>query len=389
MAEQAGLTMGSTDALTTAATITKRVIDEQLAVLSAYPQHLVTAAQMPAKMTALETTTSDLKLQVYTLDALRACRKLWRLACELHTSSSCMRVGTEQLRPLELGGRLKEIEDRIGELEEQLRESRRSAELPSNDLVYDLENTQLNHDDDIEVTILSDDHEDIGGAEELPRGVFRSFEKNSAAPTSSGDGGLPAGISRVTSRATGSGQSWPGEGNRRVGEDDDLPRIPRELPKGMARVGRETPNVKLRRPPPPPPVEEASAMRLPKGLVKVGEAEKRAERGLPRGVTPISSAKVGMDVLVDAELPQGLKRITDLENAAPSFDKFIRGISHPKGGIGSGRNLNKEGMRLVKMARNYLAEKNSAPPASLTVPKSTREIATEVTPGAVEILKVY
>ncbi|KAF4722705.1 hypothetical protein FOZ63_029188, partial [Perkinsus olseni] len=110
MAEQAGLTMGSTDALTTAATITKRVIDEQLAVLSAYPQHLVTAAQMPAKMTALETTTSDLKLQVYTLDALRACRKLWRLACELHTSSSCMRVGTEQLRPLELGGRLKEIE---------------------------------------------------------------------------------------------------------------------------------------------------------------------------------------------------------------------------------------------------------------------------------------
>lgn len=35
MAEQAGLTMGSNDALTTAATITKRVIDEQLAVLSA------------------------------------------------------------------------------------------------------------------------------------------------------------------------------------------------------------------------------------------------------------------------------------------------------------------------------------------------------------------
>ncbi|KAF4654376.1 hypothetical protein FOZ61_008316 [Perkinsus olseni] len=373
MAEQAGLTMGSTDALTTAATITKRVIDEQLAVLSAYPQHLVTAAQMPAKMTALETTTSDLKLQVYTLDALRACRKLWRLACELHTSSSCMRVGTEQLRPLKLGGRLKDTEDRIGELEEQMRESRRSVELPSNDLVYDLQDAQSNHDDDIEVTILSDDHEDISGAEELPRGVFRSFEKNSAAPTSSGDGGLPAGISRVTSRATGSGQSWPGEDNRRVGEDDDLPRIPRELPKGMARVGRETPNVKLRRPPPPPPVEEASAMRLPKGLVKVGEAEKRAERGLPRGVTPISSAKVGMNVLVDAELPQGLKRITDLENAAPAPRGTIPVVQRPSmaGGV------------------MITPVESSAPPASLTVPKSTREIATEVTPGAVEILKVY
>ncbi|KAF4746683.1 hypothetical protein FOZ63_028305, partial [Perkinsus olseni] len=371
-------------------------------LLFGYPQHLVTAAQMPAKMTALETTTSDLKLQVYTLDALRACRKLWRLACELHTSSSCMRVGTEQLRPLELGGRLTDIEDRIGELEEQLRESRRSVELPSNDLVYNLKDAQLNHDDDIEVSILSDGHEDISGAEELPRGVFRSFEKNSAAPTSSGDGGLPAGISRVTSRATGLGQSWPGEGNRRVGEDDDLPRIPRELPKGMARVGRETPNVKLRRPPPPPPAEEPSSMRLPKGLVKVGEAEKRAERGLPRGVTPISSAKVGMDGLVDAELPQGLKRITDLENAAPVRREKLENISfegrsearfesansaqHPQGPRGTIPVVQRPSMAGGVMITPV---ESSAPPASLSVPKSTREIATEVTPGAVEILKVY
>ncbi|KAF4658002.1 hypothetical protein FOL47_008210 [Perkinsus chesapeaki] len=134
MAEQPGLTMGSTDALTTAATITKRIIDEQLAVLSAYPQHLITAAQMPAKMTALETTTSDLKLQVYTLDTLRACRKLWRLACELHTSSSCMRVGAEQLEPLDLTP-LQDLEDRISQLVSELDEINSTASLVPSDEV--------------------------------------------------------------------------------------------------------------------------------------------------------------------------------------------------------------------------------------------------------------
>lgn len=259
--------------------------------------------------------------------------------------------------------------------------------------------------------------------EELPRGVYRSFEKNTS-PTAAGGGGggdqLPTGISRVS---TGGGQVWPGEGNRRrkvVVEDEDVPL--RELPKGLARVGKETPNVNLRR---PSMVEEGPKMRLPKGLLKVGEEEKRAERGLPRGVTPINSEKFGMDVQT-TELPQGLKRISEapvrkekLDNISferrseairesgdsiqqsqvyhgtipvvqrPSMSGgvMITPVEGSEWGGGCSRSSCYGVATLLRRGCCTVGEQNQ--PTTLSVPKSTREVESEVTPVAVEILKVY
>ncbi|KAF4673054.1 hypothetical protein FOL47_011063 [Perkinsus chesapeaki] len=241
--------------------------------------------------------------------------------------------------------------------------------------------------------------------EELPRGVFRSFERNSSPPdggaSSAQDGQLPAGITRVTGRGTGAGQLWPGEGNR-SNVREDIGDVPKELPKGMARVGRDTPNVKLRRPPPPPP-EEPAGMRLPKGLVRVGNAEKRAERGLPKGVTPISGAKDGMELDVDeGELPRGLKRMTDV-NAAPVRKESLENISIERRSEAYRGSMNQQSdarlasgtIPVVQRPTMYggvmitPVETSEPSPASLPVPKSSREIAAEVTPAAVDILRAY